>query len=341
MPVPEQPILRDGDLVLRPWTDTQHDLDTRLLHDEVIAQWFGTERAVPSEEEHRAAIARWHAGWADDRRTVSFLCEWRGSPAGSVELRRKDPGVGELSWITYAALRGQGIAPRAVRLLATYAFEEMGLERVEAHVDAHNRASLRTALKAGLRREGLLRGNACLGGQRRDTVVLGRRRGDPEPDTREGFIGILNSTLPTKRAIAQGVLRRASGEVLLCELTYKAEWDLPGGVVDPSESPAECVVREVREELGLEVSPQRLLAVNWLPPWRGWTDATVFVFDLGTVSEELLDRAALQPREIRALHWCGEEELETRVAPYNQRLLAFLSAHSGPTAYLEDGLPAL
>jgi 8-oxo-dGTP pyrophosphatase MutT (NUDIX family) len=228
-----------------------------------------------------------------------------------------------------------------VRLLVQFAFDHLALERVEAHVNPLNRASLRVAHRAGLRREGLMRGNTTLGDERHDTVLLGRLRHDPEPQTREGFIGILNSTLPTKRAIAQGVLRCASGEVLLCELTYKAEWDLPGGVVDPSESPAECVVREVREELGLDVSPQRLLAVNWLPPWRGWTDATVFVFDLGTVSEELLDRAALQPREIRALHWCGEEELEARVAPYNQRLLAFLSAHSGPTAYLEDGLPAL
>ena len=137
------------------------------------------------------------------------------------------------------------------------------------------------------------------------------------------------------------MLRNADGEVLLCELTYKAEWDLPGGVVDPHESPSECLVREVREELGLDVRPQGLLAVNWLPPWRGWTDATVFVFDLGTAPADLSERAELQPREIRALHWCGEEELEERVAPYNQRLLAFLSTHSGPTAYLEDGLPAL
>jgi 8-oxo-dGTP pyrophosphatase MutT (NUDIX family) len=137
------------------------------------------------------------------------------------------------------------------------------------------------------------------------------------------------------------VLRNGSGQVLLCELTYKGEWDLPGGVVDPMESPSECVVREVREELGVDVQPQGLLAVNWLPPWRGWTDATVFVFDLGVASDDLVTRAALQAREIRAVHWVGEEELEERVAPYNQRLLAFLSSHAGPTAYLEDGLPTL
>jgi 8-oxo-dGTP pyrophosphatase MutT (NUDIX family) len=172
-------------------------------------------------------------------------------------------------------------------------------------------------------------------------MVLARLRTDAQPDSRDGFIALLDSSLPTKRAIAQGVLRDSAGRVLLCELTYKAEWDLPGGVVDPSESPAQCVVREVREELAIDVEVRGLLAVNWLPPWRGWTDATVFVFDLGVADDDLIDRTSLERREIRSLHFAGEEEWEQRVAPYNQRLLAFLAAHAGPTAYLEDGLPAL
>jgi RimJ/RimL family protein N-acetyltransferase len=336
----EQPTLRDGDLVLRPWRADDVEV-TRHLHDEVIARWFDAPRGTPSGEQHAAWVEQTHREWADGPAKATFLCEWNGQPVGSVDVRRSEPGVGVLSWATYAPFREKGLAGRAVRLLVRFAFEDLGLERVEAHVNPLNRASLRVALRAGLRREGLLRGNTVLSGQRHDTVVLGRRRDDPGPDTREGFIGLLDSALPTKRAIAQGVLRNPAGEVLLCELTYKREWDLPGGVVDPSESPAHCVVREVREELGVDVLPQRLLAVNWLPPWRGWTDATVFVFDLGVAAADLPGRAALEPREIRALHWCGEEELEERVAPYNQRLLAFLSTHTGATAYLEDGLPAL
>ncbi|MDF2093325.1 NUDIX hydrolase [Knoellia sp. 3-2P3] len=336
----EQPTLRDGDLVLRGWQPGDAEA-TRHLHDEVIARWFGFSEAVPTAQEHAAWVDRTAREWADGAVKATFLCEWNGEPVGSVDVRRAEHGVGVLSWAIYAPYREKGLATRAVRLLVRFAFDGLGLERVEAHVNPLNRASLRVAHRAGLRREGLMRGNTLLGEERHDTVVLGRLRSDPEPDTREGFIGILNSTLPTKRAIAQGVLRNPEGRVLLCELTYKGEWDLPGGVVDPTESPSECLVREVREELGLEVRPQGLLAVNWLPPWRGWTDATVFVFDLGTADHDLPLRAALQPREIRALHWVDEEELEERVAPYNQRLLAFLATHAGPTAYLEDGLPAL
>jgi RimJ/RimL family protein N-acetyltransferase/ADP-ribose pyrophosphatase YjhB (NUDIX family) len=336
----EQPTLRDGDLVLRGWRPDDAE-PTRHLHDAVIARWFGLPEAVPTAQEHAAWVARAAREWADGAVKATFLCEWNGEPVGSVDVRRVAHRVGVLSWAIYAPYREKGLATRAVRLLVRFAFDALGLDRVEAHVNPLNRASLRVAHRAGLRREGLMRGNTLLGDERHDTVVLGRLRDDPEPDTREGFIGILNSTLPTKRAIAQGVLRDPEGRVLLCELTYKGEWDLPGGVVDPTESPSECLVREVREELGLEVRPQGLLAVNWLPPWRGWTDATVFVFDLGTADRDLAARAALQPREIRALHWVDEEQLEERVAPYNQRLLAFLATHAGPTAYLEDGLPAL
>ena len=135
------------------------------------------------------------------------------------------------------------------------------------------------------------------------------------------------------------MLRSTDGGVLLCELVYKREWDLPGGVVDRDESPAACVVREVREELDLTVTAGALLAVNWLPALHGWTDATVFVFDLGTVEPSVVERAHLQAREIRAVHWTGPEEWAGRVAPYNERLLAVLDGHEGSTLYLEGGSP--
>src|ERR671913_421227 len=78
--------------------------------------------------------------------------------------------------------------------------------------------------------------------------------GDESEEERLRRIAILNSRLPKKRTIAQGLLRNPLGKVLLCELSYKREWDLPGGVVDPGESPAACVEREIQEELGLEVA---------------------------------------------------------------------------------------
>ena len=280
---------------------------------------------------------------------VSFLIEHRTSPAGTVEIRQEGDGNGELSWAVFPDHRGQGVGTRAVRLLIRYAFEELGLHRVVAHVECGDRASLRTAGRVGLRREGIVRGSRHDSGvrhdepdehdehgERGDYVQLARLVTDPEPTSGRGFIGILNAGLPTKRVIAQGLIHNSAGEILLCELTYKQEWDLPGGVVDPHESPAHAVVREIREEMQVEVSPRSLVAVNWLPPWCGWDDATLFVFDLG-LDDDVIARAHLEPRELQALHWCTLDQVEARSAPYVTRMLRRLGRQTEGTAYLEDG----
>jgi len=49
--------------------------------------------------------------------------------------------------------------------------------------------------------------------------------------------------------------------LLLTRRADNGEWCLPGGGVDPGETPAEACVREVREETGLEVEVVSLLGV--------------------------------------------------------------------------------
>ena len=275
---------------------------------------------------------------------VTFLVDHDHRLAGTVEVRQTGGGNGELSWAISPDHRGQGVAARAVRLLVRYAFQELGLHRVAAYAEPHDQASLRTAGRAGLRREGLVRaahqsGSEGSGGrqaQRHDRVLLARLATDPEPTSRDGFIGVLNAGLPTKRAISQGLIRNNANEILLCELSYKNEWDLPGGVVDPHESPAHAISREIREELQVDVVPLSLVAVNWLPSWRGWDDAVLFVFDLG-VDDDVITRARLEPRELRSLHWCTLDDVGRRAAPYVTRMLTRLGQHTDGTAYLEDG----
>ena len=157
---------------------------------------------------------------------------------------------------------------------------------------------------------------------------------------RRAFITVLNARMPKKRLIAQGILRTDGDRIALCELTYKVDWDLPGGIVDPGESPADCVVREVHEELGLEVSVKGLLAVNWLPPYRGWDDALLCLFDLGHVPEETLERAVLQHREIVAVHWADAALIAEKTAGYTAAMLAGVALDGrGNTAFLEDSTP--
>ena len=40
---------------------------------------------------------------------------------------------------------------------------------------------------------------------------------------------------------------------------YKDWWEIPGGKLEPGESPEECIVREIREELATEVRAEGIL----------------------------------------------------------------------------------
>ncbi len=157
----------------------------------------------------------------------------------------------------------------------------------------------------------------------------------------EDRIRWLNERLPRKRAIGQGLIRDAQGRVLLCQMTYKEAWDLPGGVVEPAESPRVGCLREVAEELGVELQSRGLVAINWMSPWRGWDDACTYLFDLGVHDVELPRRLHLQPTEIAAVHWCHLDEPLHQVGEATARLLravAGVTAEALPL-YLEDGWP--
>jgi 8-oxo-dGTP pyrophosphatase MutT (NUDIX family) len=58
-----------------------------------------------------------------------------------------------------------------------------------------------------------------------------------------------------------GVIYDAQSRVLLVRQRADGSWSTPGGVIEPEETPATAVVREVLEETGLAVEIVRLLGV--------------------------------------------------------------------------------
>lgn len=271
-------------------------------------------------------------------------------------IERSGLGIGTLSWTDEDPWWLDAQAPEALAEFLSDEFAD-GLHRIEAQVVRDDRPLRQTLQRAGLRPEGVSRGRQLTeDGEHLDMLRLARLADDPLPGTRAAFLAMLNATLPTKRVIAQGLIRNEHDDVLMCQLTYKREWDLPGGVVDPRESPAGALSREITEELGVEVHAGALLAIDWLPPYRQWDDAVLLVFDLG-VHPDIPGRARLQPNEIAGVHWCDTQMIEQQAAPYVVRLLEQIRnpcrgsatdgddgdltncGLAGGPAYLEDGLP--
>jgi 8-oxo-dGTP diphosphatase len=78
-----------------------------------------------------------------------------------------------------------------------------------------------------------------------------------------------------KNVGAAAFITDEQGRILLVHHTYgHLNWDLPGGIGELNESPAETAVREVREETGLTVIARRMTGCYYAPE----NDKLHFVF---------------------------------------------------------------
>ncbi len=60
---------------------------------------------------------------------------------------------------------------------------------------------------------------------------------------------------------------RKDGLVLVAQRKHSSrlepdKWEFPGGKLEPGEKPEECIRREIREELGIEIAVERLFMVH-------------------------------------------------------------------------------
>jgi 8-oxo-dGTP diphosphatase len=85
---------------------------------------------------------------------------------------------------------------------------------------------------------------------------------------------------------------------------HAGKWNGLGGKFEPGESPEECVIREVREESGLEIVNPRLRGLLMFPAFKG-NDWYVFVFTAEKFSGELHEN------EEGFLKWIPDAELES------------------------------
>jgi 8-oxo-dGTP diphosphatase len=65
---------------------------------------------------------------------------------------------------------------------------------------------------------------------------------------------------------AVAVVQNKEGQILLQRRSDTGAWELPGGALDPGEEPAEAVIREVLEETGIRVIPDRIVGIYTEPP---------------------------------------------------------------------------
>ncbi|MEU7426391.1 GNAT family N-acetyltransferase [Streptomyces sp. NPDC040750] len=146
-PFPDRIELRGEGLVLRDWSEADVTAMPELFDHPDIAYW--TPLVSPFDEAAaRARLARDRRMRAEGTTILLAITVDGGAPLGEVMLRRAAEGT-ELGYAVGPAHRGQGLATRALRVMAAYAFEQLGVEQVILELEAENAASVAVATKAG------------------------------------------------------------------------------------------------------------------------------------------------------------------------------------------------
>ena len=276
--LPAAPELTPGDqaltterLVLRAPTLADAEQLHRLVNDWGVVRMLSnlpfpyprtlTDEWIASTVVQRTAGAAYHfviTGQEDGQELV----------IGCVGLRMdRKANTGNLGYWVGRRYWGHGVASEAAGRVARWALANLPVERIEAHVANDNPASAAVLRRIGLREAG----------QGEESFLA---RGGKHPvtrfeATREDLFGMVESpaadaplpgAAPGKSLllVAACALIDVDNRVLLARRPEGKKmaglWEFPGGKLQPGETPEVALIRELREELGIDVTEACLAA---------------------------------------------------------------------------------
>ncbi len=159
-----------------------------------------------------------------------------------------------------------------------------------------------------------------------------------KPFSPRGLNTYSHETLPRRYVGAGAVITDPEGRVLLVEPTYKDTWEIPGGVVEVGEAPAEACERECREELGMDVPIGRLLVLDH-QTLEGRGDSTMLLYDGGSLDGT--EAFSLPADELRSARFIQADSLNRLTTErLAARVVAALEAiRAGTVIELHGSLP--
>jgi 8-oxo-dGTP diphosphatase len=245
------PTLETPRLILRPLTSADAEDVERCVSDWDVARWTAS---IPHPYPPGAA-AEWIAGFNENPEVVLGIIDRRTDRVvGCIGLEPgEEAGSGEFGYWIAKPLWGRGYATEALQAYVAYAFRDLALERVIAGAMPANSGSIRVQEKAGFRKIGERMQKAPARGADIHVEVRVLDRADWERMQEQPRA----TPLPTL-LVAAVALIDADGRILLARRPpgkpMAGLWEFPGGKLHDGETPELALIRELKEELAIDVT---------------------------------------------------------------------------------------
>lgn len=171
--------ITSGHLLLRAPAPEDVPQLTAACQDPETQRWVPLPVPYTSADAH-LFLQHASAGWAASSLASFVIVDVPTTRyLGTVDLRLDGHGMGEVGYHVAPWTRRQGVGTAALRMLCGWAFEGLGLARIEWQAQVGNEASRRLAERVGFTMEGLCRRRLAMrNGQRADAWIGGLLPGE-------------------------------------------------------------------------------------------------------------------------------------------------------------------
>ncbi|PWC29763.1 bifunctional GNAT family N-acetyltransferase/(deoxy)nucleoside triphosphate pyrophosphohydrolase [Teichococcus aestuarii] len=265
MSEPEFAPLRTERLTLRPLRAEDAPALHRLINDWEVVRWLSrvpfpysrelADEWIASTHKRLAEGSAWHLAIVGQDGDTEVL-------VGCVGLTREpDTRRAELGYWVGRRFWGHGVAAEAAGRLARWGLANLDLDSIFAHALEENGRSGAVLRRIGLRETGKGEVPFLARGARLPVTLFEGGREDltapvplPEPFVAEPPPPDAKPML----LVAACALVDPDGRVLLARRPegkpMAGLWEFPGGKLDPGETPEQALIRELKEELDIDVS---------------------------------------------------------------------------------------
>jgi len=273
MTVPAFTPIRTERLTLRPLGAADAAELHRLINDWDVVRWLSrvpfpyprelADEWIASTHRQREAGEAWHLAIVGQEGDKEVLVGCAGLMKKSADEREAELGywVGRRYW-------GHGVAAEAAGRLARWGLANLDIDRVVASVLEGNDRSAGVLKRVGLREVGTGEAHFLARGARLPVRLFGGGReevaappAEPPPQAAPTVAPVLAAEAPPGKKlllVAACALVDSDGRVLLARRpegkAMAGLWEFPGGKLEPGETPEEALIRELKEELDIDVS---------------------------------------------------------------------------------------